>query len=507
MNISLANIITGMTVNANMNTILMIAFGTFLGIIIGALPGLTATTGVSIFLPMTFYMEPVPALGFLAGIYCGGMYGGSISAILINTPGTPAGAATVLDGHPMALRGDAYKALQMALYASVIGGLISCFALTFISPMLAKVALRFSYAEYFALGVFGLSIVAGLSNGNIFKGILACCIGLFVGFVGIDPMSGFPRLTFGIRSFLGGFELIPVLIGLFAMSELIQQCADKAKKGDVKDEIYEISGKPLTKDDWKTSVKPILKGSLIGTFIGAVPATGGGTAAFLSYGEARRSSRHPETFGKGNIEGIAASESANNGATGGTFIPMLCLGIPGDSVTAVMMGALIIQGLTPGPSLFSEHADTVFGIYVAMFIANLFMLVMGQLGLRWFYKVCEIPKEILQPIIFGLCCIGSYAANSNIFDLGVMFAFGCIGYLLRCCGIPMAPILLGLILGDITESNLRRGMLANNGSFIKFINRPICLFILFLTAASLAFTIFRMLKDKAKGKEIDEKES
>lgn len=506
MGISFSNIIQGVQMTATFDCIMMIAFGTLLGIIIGALPGLTATTGVSIFLPLTFYMEPVPALGFLAGIYCGGMYGGSITAILINTPGTPAGAATVLDGHPLALKGEAYKALQMALYASTIGGLISCFALTFISPLLASVALKFSYAEYFALGVFGLSIVAGLSNGNIFKGLLSCCIGLFVGCIGMDPMSGYPRLTFGFNSLLGGFELIPVLIGLFAMSELIQQCADKIKRGNEKEEVLAVSGKGLTKSEWKRSLPAILKGSVIGTFVGAVPATGGGTAAFLSYGEARRASKSPSTFGKGNIEGVAASESANNGATGGTFIPMLCLGIPGDSVTAVMMGALIIQGLTPGPSLFVEHADTVNGIYVGLFIANLFMLLFGLIGLRWFYKVCMIPKEILQPIIFGLCCIGSYAANSSLFDVGCMFVFGVLGYLLLRGGLPMAPVLLGLILGDITESNLRRGMLANGGSFLEFVNRPICLTILAFTVFSLAFTIYRMLQDKAKGKEIIEQE-
>ena len=502
----LADILSGFQMNANLDCILMIAFGTLLGIIIGALPGLTATTGVSIFLPLTFYMDPVPALGFLGGIYCGGMYGGSITAILINTPGTPAGAATVLDGHPLAQKGEAYKALQMALYASVIGGLISCIALMFFAPILASAALKFSYAEYFALGVFGLSIVAGLSNGNIFKGLLACCIGLLIGCVGMDPISGFPRLTFGYTPFLGGFQLIPVLIGLFAMSELIKQCADKIKRGDQKDEIFQVSGKPLSKAEWKRSIMTILKGSIIGTFIGAVPATGGGTAAFLSYGEARRASKHPEEFGHGSIEGVAASESANNGATGGTFIPMLYLGIPGDSVTAVMMGALIIQGLTPGPNLFVEHASTVNGIYVALLISNIFMLAMGQVGLRWFYKVCLIPKEILQPIIFGLCCVGSYASNSSLFDVGCMFAFGILGYLLLRCGIPMSPILLGLILGNITESNLRRGMLASGGSFLQFINRPICLVILAFTVFSLAFTIIRMLKDKAKGKEINEEE-
>lgn len=506
MGFSFSNLIVGFQANASLDCILMIAFGTVLGIIIGALPGLTATTGVSIFLPLTFYMEPVTALGFLGGIYCGGMYGGSITAILINTPGTPAGAATVLDGHPMAQRGEAYKALQMALVASTIGGLLSCFALTFISPMLASVALKFSYAEYFALGIFGLSIVAGLSNGNIFKGLLSCCIGLFIGCIGMDPMSGYARLTFGFNSLLGGFELIPVLIGLFAMSELIKQCADKIKRGDQKDEILAVSGKGATKEEWKRCISPILKGSIIGTFIGAVPATGGGTAAFLSYGEARRASKQPNTFGKGNIEGIAAAESANNGATGGTFIPMLCLGIPGDSVTAVMMGALIIQGLTPGPSLFTENANTVYGIYGALFIANIFMFLFGLLGLRWFYKVCLIPKEILQPIIFGLCCVGAFATNSSLFDVGCMFVFGILGYLLLRGGIPMAPILLGLILGEITESNLRRGMLATGGSFLKFINRPICLVILAFTVFSLVFTISRMLKDKAKDKEIVEEE-
>lgn len=505
MSFSFSNIIAGVQEISTVDCILMIAFGTLLGIIIGALPGLTATTGVAIFLPLTFYMEPVPALGFLAGIYCGGMYGGSITAILINTPGTPAGAATVLDGHPMAKKGEAYRALQMALYASTIGGVISCVALMFFAPILASAALKFSYAEYFALGVFGLSVVAGLSNGNIFKGLLSCVIGLFIGCMGMDPISGYPRLTFGVTAFLGGFQLIPVLIGIFAMAELIKQCADKAQKGDEQDEVLAVSGKGLTKEDWKRCISPIIKGSLIGTFIGAVPATGGGTAAFLSYGEQRRATKDPE-YGNGSIEGVAASESANNGATGGTFIPMLTLGIPGDSVTAVMMGALIIQGLTPGPSLFTDHADTINGIYVSLMIANIFMLAMGQIGLRWFYKVCLIPKEILQPIIFGLCCIGAYAATSNMFDVGVMVFFGVFGYVLLRLGVPMTPILLGLILGDITEANLRRGMIPTNGDFFAFINRPICLVILAFAVFSVLFTVIRMINDKKKGKTINEEE-
>lgn len=497
MGFSFSNIVAGFGQVATINCIAMIAFGTFLGIVIGALPGLTATTGVAIFLPLTFYMEPVSALGFLGGIYCGGMYGGSITAILINTPGTPAGAATALDGHAMAKKGEAYRALQMALYASTSGGLISCVALMFFAPMLASAALQFSFAEYFALGVFGLSIVAGLSSGNLFKGLLACVIGLFIGCMGMDPISGYPRLTFGVTAFLGGFQLIPVLIGIFALSELIKQCAENAQRGDTKEEILAVSGQGMSKKEWKRCIPPIIKGSLIGTFIGAVPATGGGTAAFLSYGEQRRVTKDPD-FGNGSIEGVAAAESANNGATGGTFIPMLTLGIPGDSVTAVMMGALIIQGLTPGPSLFTEHADTINGIYVSLIIANLFMLLMGQIGLRWFYKVCLIPKEILQPIIFGLCCIGAYAAGSSLFDVGSMIFFGFMGYVLIRLGIPMTPILLGLILGNIAESNLRRGMIASNGNFWQFINRPICLAILAFTVLSLLFTGIRLLKDWRK---------
>lgn len=275
MGFSFSNIVAGFGQIATLDCIAMIAFGTFLGIVIGALPGLTATTGVAIFLPLTFYMEPVSALGFLGGIYCGGMYGGSITAILINTPGTPAGAATALDGHAMAQKGEAYRALQMALYASTIGGLISCLALMFFAPILASAALKFSYAEYFALGVFGLSIVAGLSSGNLFKGLISCVIGLFIGCMGMDPISGYPRLTFGITSFLGGFQLIPVLIGIFAMSELIKQCAERAQQGDAREEIMAVSGRGMDKKDWKRCISPIIKGSLIGTFIGAVPATGG----------------------------------------------------------------------------------------------------------------------------------------------------------------------------------------------------------------------------------------
>lgn len=492
------NLILGFGKISNFNCMFMITFGTFLGIIIGALPGLTATTGVSIFLPMTFFMEPVSAIGFLCGIYCGGMYGGSITAILINTPGTPAGAATAIDGNPLAIKGQAYKALQIALYASVIGGIISCIVLIFVSPILAKIALKFGPAEYFAVALFGLTVVVSLSSGNLVKGLIAACVGLLLAFVGMDPIAGSLRLTFGNVALLSGFQLIPVLIGLFAMTEILKQVEQILEKKVVKEEKIDIKGEKLTFKELRGSLKTIIKGSLIGCFIGAVPATGGATAAFMSYNEAKRSSHNPEEFGKGSLEGVAASESANNGVTGATFIPLLTLGIPGDSVTAVMLGALIVQGLVPGPTLLQNNAATVFGIYAALMISNIAMLVLGGFGIRYFHRVTDIPKNILQPLIFALCCIGTFAANARVFDIMTMFVMGMVGYLMSKAKMPVVPVLLALILGPTVEENLRRGLVASGNSFITFISRPIAIGVLVVTIISLIYVLVREYKAKKK---------
>ncbi|MBQ5954283.1 MAG: tripartite tricarboxylate transporter permease [Lachnospiraceae bacterium] len=483
------NLINGLGSVMNITCLSMAVFGTFLGIIIGALPGLTATTGVSIFLPMTFFMEPVPSFAFLLGIYCGGIYGGSITAILINTPGTPAAAATSMEGFPLAKQGKAMKALDMALYASFVGGVISCIALTWIAPILANLAMKFSHAEYFALGLFGISIVASLSAGNLVKGLIGACLGLLLGMIGLDPINSVARLTFGNKLMTNGITLIPALIALFAVSELFIQAEERFhQQEEIK---FEVKGEHLKFKDFVKEWKHMLKGSLIGCFIGAVPATGGAVAAFFSYNEARRSARQPELFGKGSMEGIAASESANNGVTGSTLIPLLTLGIPGDSVTAVLLGALMVQGLTPGPLLFETDGDTVYGIFAILLICNFIMLILGALGIRLFYKITDVPKRFLQPVILSLCLIGTYASSTRKYELVVMLVIAIVAFFMVKAKIPTAPTLIALILGPTVESSLRRGMVAARGSLGEFLSRPVADVFLVITAIMLVITLIR----------------
>ena len=475
---SLQNLIQGFSFSFGVSNYLMAAFGTLLGIVIGALPGLTATTGVSIFLPMTFYMPTVEAFGFLLGIYCGGTYGGSITAILINTPGTPSAAATAIEGYEMSKKGMAKKALEAALYASFVGGIISCVALIFISPILAAFAAKFGNPEYFVLGLFGISIVASLSTGNMVKGLIAACLGLTLSFVGMDPINGALRLTFGSVSMQAGITTIPALIALFACGELLLQGEDVYKTEVV--EVQKIKGDHIHFKEFIRYWKQMLISSFIGCFIGAVPGTGGGIAAFTAYNAAQKMSKHKEEFGKGTIEGIFAAESGNNGVTGATMIPLLTLGIPGDAVTAVLLGALMIQGLT---------AQTIFGIFALLIVCNIFMLVFGKIGLPLFAKVTDIPKEILQPIVMALCCIGTFAAANRMYELRVMLVIAVVAYLMKKMNMPTAPALLALILGPTVEAYMRRGLIAKRGSLVKmFSGRPIAITILVITLIMIVYS-------------------
>ena len=456
--------------------------GTLGGIIIGALPGLTATMGVALLTPLTFSMPPATGLVMLCGIYCGAIYGGSISAILIRTPGTPAAAATVFDGNELAKKGQAGKALGMSAIASFCGGIFSALCLTFIAPELARIALSFSSPEYFAMGLLGLSIVASISGDYVVRGLISACVGLLVGMVGIDGLNGYPRFTFGFVDMLNGVSFIPVLIGLFAVSEALRTTESMIKNPHVD---FRLSGVLPTWQELRGCAKTILKGSIIGTIIGIIPATGGDIAAFISYGEAKRSSKDGDKFGTGVLEGVAAPESANNGVTGGALIPLLTLGIPGDAVTAIFLGALMLQGLRPGPLLFKDNADLVYSIFAGMFMANVIFLLFGLFAIKYIARVINIPKPILTPIIFVLCIVGSYSINNSLFDLLVMMLFGVLGYLMDKFKFPVSPIVLALILGPMVESEFRRSLLLSEGAFSIFYTRPICLLILGLTVFSV----------------------
>ena len=453
------------------------------GIVIGALPGLTATMGVAVLLPFTFGMEATRALVMLCGIYIGAIYGGSISAILLKTPGTPAAAATVLDGYELARKGEAAKALSVSAIASFVGGMVSTVMLITISPVLASFALRFGAPEYFALAVFGLSIIASISGKSPVKGLLAGMFGLLISTVGLDPVTSYPRFTFGQINLYNGFAIIPVLIGLFALAEAFVQMEKIFEKAQAIDTRFKHGMVSLKET---ISLLPLMiKSALIGTFIGAIPGAGADIAAFVTYNEARRSSKRGNEFGTGCIEGVAAPEAGNNGVTGGAMVPLLTLGVPGDAVTAILLGALIIQGLQPGPLLFTKNADIVYGLFSSLLVGNVLMLLFGLLGVRLFCRVVELPKRIIIPVIVTLSIVGAYSMNNSIFDVWVCIGFGIIGYVMQKVDMPSSPIILAVILGPMAESNLRRAVLMYQGSYSFLWTRPIGVVFLALAALSL----------------------
>lgn len=472
--------------------IALLILGVMIGIAIGSLPGLTATMGVALILPITFKMESITGILMLLGVYCGAMYGGSISAILLKTPGTPAAAATIFDGFAMSQKGEAGRALGISAVASFGGGLISVIALILIAPQLAKVALRFSAPEFFGLAVFGLSIIASISGKSMIKGLLAGVFGLILSTIGIDLVTGFPRFTFGNMNLFNGLAFIPVMIGLFAMSQAFTSIEHMLTKKMV---VQKVGSILPTKADMKQIMPSILRGGIIGTLIGIIPGAGGEIGAFVSYNEAKRWSKHPEKFGTGIVEGIAAPEAGNNGVTGGAMIPLLTLGIPGDAVTAILLGALMIQGLQPGPLLFTEHAGLVYTIFVGILLANVFMLILGLFGAKYFAKVISIPSHILTPVIFVLCIVGSYAINNNFFDVMVMFGFGALGYVMEKTEFPVSPIVLALILGPMAERELRKALMMSNGSISILFTRPISLLLIGVALLTLFMPIIKGMKD------------
>ncbi|MBQ7534429.1 MAG: tripartite tricarboxylate transporter permease [Stomatobaculum sp.] len=476
--------------------LLLLAISVACGIVIGALPGLTATMGVALMVPFTYGMEMKYGLPVLMGIYCSAVYGGSISAILLNTPGTPAAAATVIDGYPMAKNGQAGRALSMSVFASTVGGLIGVAAMILFAPAMSKIALHFTSGEFAVIALFGLSVIVSISGDSLLKGFISAGLGLMLCSIGLDPMDGYPRFTFGSMNLYSGFELVPVLIGLFAVSECLISIENIEHAKTVKSKVERILS-PMS--DIRQCFVHIVKSGVLGTFIGCIPGAGSDIACFVAYGEAKRSSKNAAEFGKGSIEGVAAPESANNAVGGGAMIPMLSLGVPGDPVTAVLIGALMIQGLTPGPLLYRDHADVVFLIFASMVVANIFMFIIASAGLPVFTKVVSIDKNILVPVIFILCMVGSFSLRNNVFDVWTAFGFGVAGYLLQKVKLPVAPILLALILGPMAEENLRRMLVANDGSYMA-LTSPICL-VLF------ALSIFMVVSSLRKQKQLKAKEA
>ena len=495
-------ILEGLTNALSLGSIIANLMGVALGIIFGALPGLTAAMGVALLIPLTFGMPAIEAFSALLGMYCGAIYGGCITAILVGTPGTVSAAATMLEGPSLTARGESRRALQMATWASFIGGMFSALVLVTVAPLLAKAAMSFGAPEYFAVAVFGLTVVSSLSTGNMLKGMISAFIGLFLATIGLDPITGDLRNTFDNPNLFSGLSLVPVLVGLFAMSQVIVTVEDVFRGVTLKG--GNLSSKGLSLREMKDNVVNFLRSSVIGTLIGIVPATGVSAATFMAYGEAKRFSKHPEMFGKGAIDGIAATESSNNAVCGGALIPLLTLGVPGDIVTAIILGALMIQGLTPGPLLFVEHPVTVYGIFAAFIIANVLMLILGLIAIRGSNKIIAIPSGVLMPIVVTLCAVGGYAVNNNMFDLLIVAIFGVVGYFMIKCDIPQPPMLLAMILAGIAETNFRRALSISQNDYSIFYTSPVAMCILAVSLFVLIKPIYDSIRAALRGENIAE---
>ena len=473
-------------------SLLVLLAGTVAGLVIGALPGLSSTMGVALTIPLTFGMDPKMGLMLLGAVYCSSVYGGSLTAILLRTPGTDASIATTFDGFPMTQQGLAGKAIGMSTTASLVGGLLSATALLFIAPFLADLALKFGPSEYFLIGLFGLSVIVSVSSESYLKGLVAGAFGLLVATTGMDNFTGYPRFIFNNDSLLDGIPILPALIGLFSLSQAIKISVSNQKTIVLNPGDLTISDRILPEtNDMKRTWKTILRSSLIGIVIGIMPGAGTSIASFLSYNEAKRASKDPSSFGKGNIEGVAASEAANNAVTGGSLIPALTLGIPGNAVTAVFIGGLTIQGLIPGPNLFIKYGEITYTLLISLFLANIMFWAIGIAFARQFVKIVKTPTKILAPIICVLSIIGSFAIRNNFFDVWLLFGFGILGYFMERFKISPAPIVLALVLGPMVESELRRTLILFHGSLLPVLYRPISLCILALIVISVIFPLVR----------------
>ena len=485
-----------------LENILWINLGVLIGAIFAAIPGLSVILCIILFLPVTYSMSAIPGMMFLLGIYCAGGYGGSVSAILINTPGTPHAAATMLDGHPLSKQGRTKAALKIALYASTFGGIFSALVLLFLGPQVAKVSAMLGTAEYFMVCLFGMTIIAGVSGKSLTKGIIAACMGLLVSCIGADPMTSYDRFTFSISRLYLGLDTAVVLIGLFALVEIIGKSELKRDQMNLKaGKLGEKDDGKITKDEFKRMVRPMIVSSIIGSCVGIVPGTGASEASWFSYNTAKNMSKHPEEFGNGSVEGIAAAESANNAVCGATLVPLLTLGIPGDGCVAIMLSALMINGLNPGLSLFTTDGPIMYAIMLGLILVNIFMFIQGKYLTGLFAKVVSIPTEILTPIIVIFCFAGAYSVNNNYFDLSIALIFGIVSYLMRKLELPAVPMLLGLVLGGMTETNFRRALLISDGSPMIFFSSIFCWIFIALIVIVIGGVLRGNVKEAKKKKE------
>jgi len=492
--------LAGLTTLTDPTLVFLLLCATLGGVVIGALPGLNATTGAALLLPFTLTMDPVPAIALLTAIYCSATFAGAITAILINTPGTSASATTCLDGYPMAQRGEAGRALGLAVVSSTVGGVFSVLILMACAPILARAAYNFAPPEYFALTLFGLSMLISVGGGSAIKNLISGAFGILLATVGTDLLTSVKRFTFESPHLYDGIGFVPVMIGVFGISELIAQASRLTEK---RERVIMDAIKLPSKEDYRRVWKTILRSSGIGTFIGVLPAEGATVASMIGYNEAKRWSKKPEEFGKGSPEGIAGSEAANNSATGGAMVPTLALGIPGSPTAAVILAGLLVHGLRPGPTMFTDQAEFAYAIFWSMLFVNLLFLLVGLYGARAFARVTLIPVTVLWPCVFVFSIVGAYALDQSMFDVWIAIAAGILGYFMRMYGFSVVPLAIGLILGGMLEQRLGQSMVMLDEKWWLMLSRPISLFFFILTALALfgrpVFQLINRTKARERG--------
>lgn len=478
----------------HVDVLIALVGGTVIGYLLGAMPGLGPSLGVALLVPFTYGVDPVAAMVGLVALYAAAEYGGAITAILINTPGTAAAVATAWDGYPMACRGEAGFALNVSIVTSGIGALISTALLIFTAVPLSEFALSFGPAEYCALGLFGLSLIGSLSSGSAMRGLFSLFIGLAVALIGLDPVSGVPRFA-PMPELFEGIPLVPALLGLYAISEVLYML----EQAVVRRESMPISGifaVPLR--TYRGMTKTITVSSVLGYLIGVIPGAGASIASLVAYNEAKRTAKDPGSFGKGNPEGVAASETANNAAVSGALAPLLALGIPGSATAAVLIGALMIQGIQPGPLLFTKNPEIPYSIFASLLVGIPLMVLVGLCGAKLWVKVANVPAPILAAIITGISLVGAYASQNSMFPVYITLGFGLLGYLLRKADVPLAPIVLALVLAPMVETNYRRAMLTSDGNLSIFLTSPISLVLVLLATLSLGLPAWRAYRQQRR---------
>ncbi len=493
---SLTNLVYGFQIALDPMNIFYVFIGVFAGTVIGMLPGLGPISALALMIPMAFTMDPASGLILMAGVYYGAIFGGSTSSILLNAPGVAGTVATSFDGYPMAKKGLAGKALALAAYASFIGGTISVLGLMLIAPLLSQVAISFGPAEYFALMVLGLTAVVSLSDKSLIKGMIAAIFGMMVSIMGIDLQTGTERYTFNHIELLDGIDFIVVALGLFALAEvfyMLLRGGSKTQKRNV------VGSLKLSRQEVKEIAMPITRSSILGFFTGVLPGAGATIGSFLGYSMEKRLARDGDTFGQGNIKGVAAPEAANNAACGGSFVPLLTLGVPGSGTTAILLGALLVMGVTPGPMMLEQRPDVFWGVIASMYIGNIFLLVLNLPLIPYFARLLDVPRPLLLSMILIFCMVGVYGMSFSVFNLFLLLGFGLIGLAMRLYGFPAAPMILALILGALMEESMRRALQISGGDWWVFIQKPISMWLLIIAFLSLFMPLFKFVYRRIRG--------